>query len=138
LLEANTPFNNAVYSNLNSSNANSNISNAISITANLALDYFGVRIKSEILSVSIVNPGSGYNANSFLVFTGGEGKGANASYTVNSTGSITAVVLNERGINYTSAPTITANGSNIVPATFTSTLEYAGTDSGTVLVGRFL
>jgi hypothetical protein len=91
-----------------------------------------------VSSVSISGGGQGYNANAFIIFTGGggiSGSNANASYTIaNSLNSsqtfssnalqntIVTVTLNLPGSNYTSAPTATAQGGNISAATFTVTM----------------
>jgi hypothetical protein len=88
-----------------------------------------------VSSVAISSGGQGYNADAYVVFTGGGGSGANASYTkANSLNTsqtyssnalqntIVTVTLNEAGANYTSAPTATAQGSNITAATFTVTM----------------
>lgn len=91
-----------------------------------------------VSSVSISGGGQGYNANAYIIFTGGggiSGSNANASYTIaNSLNSsqtfssnalqntIVTVTLNLPGSNYTSAPTATAQGGNISAATFTVTM----------------
>ena len=80
-----------------------------------------------ISSISIGSAGRGYNANGYLAFTGGGGSGANASYVVSNnanafSNSIISLSLAAPGSNYTSAPTATAIGSNITPATFTVTM----------------
>jgi hypothetical protein len=91
-----------------------------------------------VSSVSISSGGQGYNANAYIIFTGGggiSGSNANASYTIanslNSSQSyssnalqntIVTVTLNSPGSNYTSAPTATAQGGNISAATFTVTM----------------
>jgi hypothetical protein len=91
-----------------------------------------------VSSVSISGGGQGYNANAYIIFTGGggiSGSNANASYTIaNSLNSsqtfssnalqntIVTVTLNSPGSNYTSAPTATAQGGNISAATFTVTM----------------
>jgi hypothetical protein len=91
-----------------------------------------------VSSVSISSGGQGYNANAYIIFTGGggiSGSNANASYTIaNSLNSsqtfssnarqntIVTVTLNSPGSNYTSAPTATAQGGNISAAIFTVTM----------------
>jgi hypothetical protein len=91
-----------------------------------------------VSSVSISSGGQGYNANAYIIFTGGggiSGSNANASYIIaNSLNSsqtfssnalqntIVTVTLNSPGSNYTSAPTATAQGGNISAATFTVTM----------------
>jgi hypothetical protein len=88
-----------------------------------------------ISSIVISSAGQGYNTDAFVVFTGGGGSGANASYvkanSLNTSQSfssnarqntIVTVTLNSPGSNYTSAPTATAQGGNIAPATFTVTM----------------
>ena len=88
-----------------------------------------------ILNISAVNAGLLYNANSYLIISG-DGKGANAVFTTNANGSIVSVNIIESGIGYTFAPTVTANGSNSVSATFTATISYAGDTSGNVYVTK--
>ena len=75
-----------------------------------------------------------YNSNSNLVITG-DGSGANAYYTINSNGSIVSVNVLNYGIDYTSTPSVTANGSNSVAATFDVLLAFANNTSGNVDVG---
>jgi len=112
-----------------------NVKNSIYMITESFSDYFYVVQKSNVLSISINNAGRLYNANSYLIITG-DGKGANASFTVNATGSIVSVNITEPGIGYTSVPTVTANGSNSIPATFVATLSYAGNTSGNVYVTK--
>jgi len=80
-----------------------------------------------VSSITISNGGQAYNSNSFLIFTGGGGTDANASYTRNISANalqntISAVTLVNPGANYTSSPVVTAVGSNSVSATFTVTM----------------
>ena len=114
----------------------SNVQNGIYMIDTVSTNYFYVKQKSSISNISILNAGSQYNSNSYLVFTG-DGYGANASYTTNANGSIVSVTINEPGINFTTAPTVNANGSNAVSATFIATIEYANNTSGNVLVGIY-
>ena len=74
-----------------------------------------------IKGITIVNNGAGYS-NGFLKFTGGGGTGANASFTVNASGNITAIIINSGGSGYTSAPTVVANTSNSAVASLTAVL----------------
>ena len=93
-----------------------------------------------VSSIDISSGGQGYNADAYVVFTGGGGSGANASYTkANSLNTsqtyssnarqntIVTVTLNQAGANYTSAPTATAQGSNITAATTIPTTALSGT-----------
>lgn len=80
-----------------------------------------------ISSIAISNGGQAYNSNSFLIFTGGGGDGANASYTrtVSSNAlqnTISTVTLVSPGANYTTTPVVTAVGSNSIAATFVVTM----------------
>ena len=91
-----------------------------------------------VSSVAVSSGGRGYNANGYIVFTGGGGiarSNANASYVIANSinvqqsyssnalqNTIVSVTLNSPGSNYTSAPTATAQGSNISAATFTVTM----------------
>jgi len=79
-----------------------------------------------VSDIAISSGGTGYNANGFLVFTGGGGSGANASFT-RTIGTpvqnvISTVTLVSQGSNFTTTPTVTAQGSNISAATFTVTM----------------
>lgn len=91
-----------------------------------------------VSSVAVSSGGQGYNANAYIIFTGGggiSGSNANASYTIANSintsqsyssnalqNTIVSVTINSPGSNYTSAPTATAQGSNISAATFTVTM----------------
>lgn len=62
-------------------------------------------------TITILNGGTGYDntSNNQLVFTGGGGTGAAATFSNNGSGVITSVTVTNQGTNYTSAPTITVN-----------------------------
>lgn len=105
----------------------------IKMVQNSQPNFFTTIQKSNVFTISIVNGGLNYNSNGNLVIVG-DGNGANAYYNVNSAGAIVTVTFRDHGINYTSVPTITANGSNSVPATFTSTLSHNSNTSGNVYV----
>jgi hypothetical protein len=88
-----------------------------------------------VKSISITNGGSGYNSAGFLRIAGGGDGTINVSYTIaNSLNSLqsfsTNAMLNtistltivNGGAGFNVAPTVTADGSNISPATFTATL----------------
>lgn len=113
-----------------------NVKNSLYTITFANTNYFSVRQpKSGVRTITIVNPGSGYNANSFLVFSSDSGKAANGTFTVNSTGSIVSANITDFGAYYNSVPTVRANGSNTVAATFTVTLEhYANNTTGNVNV----
>lgn len=73
-----------------------------------------------IATLSVNVGGAGYsNSNNYLVFTGGGGTGANASYVVNANGGLISVTILNPGYGYTSAPTVTARNANTSAATFT-------------------
>lgn len=112
-----------------------NVKNGIKMVVNSQTNFFTTIQKSNLKSISIVDGGLNYNSNSYLIFVG-SGNGANAYYNVNATGSIVSVTFNDTGINYTYEPIITANGSNSIPAIFTSILSYQGNTSGNVYVSR--
>lgn len=89
---------------------------------------------TKILRVDVADGGIGYNsiANNILIFTGGAGSGANATFVNNSLGSIISVTMVANGTGYTSVPVISTNatangiGANLVSVlanslTFTST-----------------
>lgn len=127
---------NTVFLEFTSNNAG-NVENGI-YTINLtSTDYFEVIQKGPIKTISINNAGRGYNANSYLIFTG-DGFGANAIYTINANGSIVSVNVHNFGIEYSRVPVVTANGSNSVPATFNVSIMFANNTSGNVEVGRIV
>lgn len=79
-----------------------------------------------VASITIDDPGSGINANGFIVFTGGGGSGANASYVVSSNADptlnvVVSVTLHSPGSGYTSAPTAATDNDGIDAATFVVT-----------------
>lgn len=63
-------------------------------------------------TANIVSGGTGYNstANNQLVFSGGSGTGAAATFTNNVSGVITSVSFSNTGTGYVTAPTVTING----------------------------
>lgn len=74
-----------------------------------------------VKELRITSAGRGYNAAADLIFTGGGGSGATGTYTVSSNANsqlnvITTLTVTNGGSGYTSAPTVTANGSNITAA----------------------
>lgn len=75
----------------------------------------------SVTALTITIAGEGYS-NGFLRITGGGGSGANASYTVNGDGNVTAVAINSGGSDYTSAPTIVVPGANTIQATVVATV----------------
>ena len=115
------------------SGGSNNVRNGIYMVQNTLPNYFQVLQKSSLSNITIVNPGRLYNSNSFLVITG-NGYGANATFNTNVNGSIVSVTINEPGIGFTFQPTITANGSNSISATFTSNIAYSNNTSGNVFV----
>jgi len=115
------------------SGGSNNVRNGIYMVQNTLPNYFQVLQKSSLSNIAIVNPGRLYNSNSFLVITG-NGYGANATFNTNANGSIVSVIINEPGIGFTFQPTITANGSNSISATFTSNIAYSNNTSGNVFV----
>lgn len=122
------------------SGGSKNVKNGIyTVTSTNTNHFLVVQPRSGISSISIINPGALYNSNSFIVFSSENGKTANASYTVNTNGSIVSVKLLDYGAYYSTTPIATANGSNSVPATFAVTLNhYANNTSGTVNVSTLL
>jgi len=88
-----------------------------------------------IATITINNPGAGYNANGFLIITNNSsiagavsgGANANIAFFVSANANsqlnvITSVVINNPGDSFALPPTLTANGSNLVAASFTLTL----------------
>lgn len=123
-----------VYLNFVTGNT-SNFKNGIKMVVNSQPNFFTALQKSNLKSITITNGGASYNSNSYLIFVG-DGNGANVYYNVNATGAIVSVTMNDSGINFTYPPTITANGSNSIPAVFTSIVSYHSNTSGNVYVSN--
>lgn len=117
-----------------------NVVNGIYSVATVGTNWFKVTQNSNVSSITITANagGANYNSNSYIVFTGGAGEAANATYTKNSTGGIVSVNIAYGGVNYTSVPTATANGSNSIAALFTVTLSKLANTTGNVLVGKII
>jgi hypothetical protein len=67
----------------------------------------------NIADIAIANSGSGYG-NGFIKITGGSGRNANANISVNSTGSIVNVSINNRGTGYLNTDNITLDVSSLI------------------------
>jgi hypothetical protein len=99
---------------------------------------------TKILRVDVVDGGIGYDsiANNILIFSGGAGAGANATFVNNSLGSIISVTMVANGTGYTSVPTVsidsTANGigANLVPV-LANSLTFTSTSGGYNAVAYF-
>jgi len=113
----------------------SNVKNGIyTIISTSGNNFIVTQRRGFANTITILNPGAGYNANSYLVFTGN----SNGFFTVNTTGSIVSANIIDYGRYYTSAPTANANGSNTVRATFIVTLDqYANNTTGNVNVSTY-
>lgn len=117
------------------SGGNTNVQNGIySVLSTPLPDYFTVKQYSPIKTINISNSGLGYNSNGYIIFADGDGKNANATYNINSSGSIVSINIKDYGTLYTNAPTATANGDNTTIAVFNVTLKYANNTNGNVLV----
>ena len=88
-----------------------------------------------VATIAIANGGQGYNAAGFLTISGGGDGPINVSYTIaNSLNSmqsyssnarqntIATITINNAGAGFNVAPTVSADDSNIVPASFTVAL----------------
>ena len=62
----------------------------------------------NVVSVSIINPGSGYTSNPAVTIAGGGGTAT--AYATIDKGSINSIILTNAGSGYTSPPTITISG----------------------------
>ncbi len=99
---------------------------------------------TKVLRVDIRDGGSGYNsvANNVLIFSGGSGSGANATFANDSTGKIITVTMVANGTGYTSVPTITTNsqanglGANLV-AVLANAITITSTTNGYGAVAYF-
>ena len=74
-----------------------------------------------VQSVTIVAAGGGYS-NGFLTITGGGGVNANVSIVTNGAGNVVSTIINNPGHSYNTAPTLVANISNTVIASFTAVM----------------
>lgn len=115
-----------------------NVVNGIYNVSSVGTNYFLVKErKSSVKTINITSGGLGYNANSYLVFSAENGYAANGTYAINANGSIVSVSLTDYGMYYSTSPTVSANGSNSTPATFTVELyHYANNTSGSVNVSK--
>lgn len=118
----------------------SNVKNGIYTITTTSTDNFEViQPRSGVATITITNAGLGYNANSYLVFSTENGKAANGTFTTNANGAIITANITDYGHYYSTFPTVTANGSNSSPATFSVTLNhYANNTSGNVIVASYL
>lgn len=99
---------------------------------------------TKILRVDVADGGIGYDstANNILIFTGGAGSGANATFVNNSLGSIISVTMVANGTGYTSVPTVSANatangiGANLV-AVLANSITFTSTSGGYNAVAYF-
>jgi len=99
---------------------------------------------TKVLRVDIADGGVGYNsiANNILIFSGGAGSGANATFVNNSLGSIISVTMVANGTGYTSVPAVTANatangvGANLV-AVLANSITFSSTTGGYGAVAYF-
>ena len=99
---------------------------------------------TKVLRVDINKGGIGYNstANNILVFSGGSGSGANATFVNNSLGSIISITMIANGTAYTSAPTVTPTaaaggiGANLV-AVLANSISFTSTTGGYGAVAYF-
>lgn len=99
---------------------------------------------TKVLRVDIADGGIGYDslANNILIFSGGAGSGANATFVNNSLGSIISVTMVANGTGYTSVPTVTANatangiGANLV-AVLANSITFSSATGGYGAVAYF-
>lgn len=89
-LEANTPINNAVYSNLSSSNANVTIANAVS--------FWTYSNTGPVTQVLVITPGAGYSSNPALA--------VEANTVIYSLGILGRMEIVNGGMSYTAGDTI--------------------------------
>ncbi|PWB81694.1 MAG: hypothetical protein C3F08_01305, partial [Candidatus Methylomirabilota bacterium] len=87
---------------------------------------------SIVRSITVNTPGSGYTDATTVSITGGGGRGATATATIDPvTGAITAITLDTVGSGYTSVPAVTIAGSG-AGASATAVLYTAPTEVGMV------
>lgn len=74
----------------------------------------------NLANIQIDVQGTGYSNGGYLIIIGGGGSGANATYEVGALGNINKIIFANTGSGYTTRPTITAQGTNTSPASFTA------------------
>ena len=60
-----------------------------------------------VVSIAVVNPGSGYTDPPIATISGGGGSGATATVTINAGGQVVSITVTSPGAGYTSKPTVT-------------------------------
>ncbi|HEY2684752.1 MAG TPA: choice-of-anchor D domain-containing protein [Steroidobacteraceae bacterium] len=86
-----------------------------------------VVLRNSLQSVNIDNGGKKYSVGDVINITGGSGSGANATVqTVDGSGAITAIMINNAGTGYTSVPQAVAHSASGTGAKLTAVLALAG------------
>ena len=94
------------YINLNAIGANYSYGDSIYANVESLITY-------NVASINIINSGIGYS-NGFINLSGGSGRNANASVTVNAIGAIDTIIINNRGTSYSLGDVVTANADNLL------------------------
>ena len=132
---------------------NSDIVNLITISnsspsykvSSVAVTANGTNYNStKVLRVDIQDGGTGYNSvtNNLIVFTGGGGSGANATFVNNNIGKITSITMVANGSGYssavTAAPATAAAGIGAnLSVVLANSLSFTSTTGGYGAVARF-
>ncbi len=77
--------------------------------------------KGQVTSIKVTNPGSGYTASPTVSFSGGGGKGAQATASL-TTLSVFSVTVTNGGLGYTTAPAVSFSGGGGQGAAATATI----------------
>ena len=88
-----------------------------------------IEIKKQISTITVGAGTSGWQNNTALKVTGGNGSGANLTLTTNATGGITAVNYNNRGSGYNAVPTVVGIRAINSPIINNAGTGYANTDT---------
>ncbi len=98
-------------------------------------------VTAAISGLTLVTPSSGGVPGTYSVgFSGGGGTGATGTYTVNSSGIISAVSLTAGGSGYSSVPTITVtpHTTTFTASIATTTMTVTAVSAGTLAIGMVL
>ena len=95
---------------------------AIILDKNYDLGQMVIKPLSEVRSITLDTPGSGYTTVPTITLTGGSGYGAKAAAAINDSGQLTTITVTSSGYDYTTAPTVTISmPDNVSGTTATAT-----------------
>lgn len=96
----------------------------INWVANAIYDMYDDAYSNQLVGINLTFGGSNYSSNVTVTITGGGGTGANAIATV-ANGSITSIVVQNKGDGYTSAPNVTITDAFGTGASATGVIRHA-------------